>query len=47
MKVIDLVVDAGVEWKILHALQRKSDLASEVSYLLKHKTKLKKYAQEL
>lgn len=47
MKVIDLVVDAGIEWKILSALQRKSGLANEISYLLKDKTKLKKYAQEL
>ncbi len=47
MNVCDLVVDSGIEWKILKTLQRKSSLAKEINYLLKDKTKLKQYAQEL
>lgn len=47
MHIHDLLTHSGIDDRIMRNLRRKGNLADEVRDLLKDKTKLKKYIQEL
>lgn len=47
MTVIDLLTDSGIDLRIMAAINRKSNLAEEIRVLLKDKTKLKEYVENL
>lgn len=47
MTVIDLLTDSGIDNRIMSNLRRKGNLADEIKGLLKDKTKLKQYINEM
>lgn len=47
MTIIDLLTDSGIDNRIMSNLSRKGNLADEIRELLKDKTKLKRYVEEL
>lgn len=47
MKIIDFMTDSGIDNRIMSNIARKENLADEIRVLMKDKTKLKKYVEEL
>ncbi|MBN1989410.1 MAG: DEAD/DEAH box helicase [Bacteroidales bacterium] len=47
MKFYDCLTRSGIDYKVMANLARKGNLASEIKELMKDKTKLKRYVEEL
>lgn len=47
MEIYDMISDCGIDRRIVQNLRRKGNLADEIKEMLKDKTKLKQYIEEL